>query len=118
MGGKEVGPLSRLRPFQLRLGVDGSILAASHGTKRLTEFEIDKIYGRCRKKHAATDFVQHLNEFGPQKLVEFSPLLHNFMDYFDIAAPLICTRSKDINPIDLRNRIYLEGTLKNFLVSL
>lgn len=72
--------------------MDGSILAASHGTKRLTEFEIDKVYGRCRKKHAANDFVQHLNEFGPQKLVEFSPLLHNFMDYFDIAAPLICTR--------------------------
>ena len=54
---------------------------------------MDKIYGRCRKKHPANDFVQHLNEFGPQKLVEFSPLLHNFMDYFDMAAPLICTRS-------------------------
>jgi hypothetical protein len=27
----------------LRLGVDGSVLAASHGTKRLTEFELDKV---------------------------------------------------------------------------
>lgn len=92
VGGLHVVPLTLMLTFQLRLGVDGSVLAASHGTKRLSEFEIDKIYGRCRKKHAATDFVQHLNEFGPQKLVEFSPLLHNFMDYFDIAAPLICTR--------------------------
>ena len=45
-------------PFQLRLGIDGSVLAASHGTKRLTEFEIDKVYGRCRKKHVGTEFVQ------------------------------------------------------------
>ena len=83
--------------------MDGSILAASHGTKRLTEFEIDKVYGRCRKKHAANDFVQHLNEFGPQKLVEFSPLLHNFMDYFDIAAPLICTRFNFFDAFGFKN---------------
>ena len=71
----------------LRLGHDGTILTAMHGTKRLTDFEIEKVYGRCRKKHPGSDYTQHLNEFGPMKNVDFR--LHNFMDYFDIAAPLV-----------------------------
>ena len=43
-----------------------------------------------------TDYIQHLKEFGPQRLVEFSPVLHSFMDYFDLAAPLICARIVDV----------------------
>ena len=80
----------------LRLGHDGTILMAMHGTRRLTDFEVEKMYGRCRKKHPGSDYTQHLNEFGPQKMVDFSPLLHNFMDYFDIAAPLVCMRIVDV----------------------
>ena len=64
--------------------------------KRMSDIEIEKIYGRCRKKHAGSEYTQHLNEFGPQKMVDFSPLLHSFMDYFDIAAPLVCMRIVDV----------------------
>ena len=71
------------------------VLAASHGTRKLTDFEIEKEYGRDRRKHPGTDYIQHLKEFGPQRLVEFSPLLHSFMDYFDLAAPLLCARIVD-----------------------
>ena len=70
-------------------------MAASHGTRKLTDFEIEKEYGRDRRKHPGTDYIQHLKEFGPQRLVEFSPLLHSFMDYFDLAAPLLCARIVD-----------------------
>lgn len=80
----------------LRLGCDGVVLAASHGTRKLTDFEIEKEYGRDRRKHPGTDYIQHLKEFGPQRLVEFSPLLHSFMDYFDLAAPLLCARIVDV----------------------
>ena len=64
--------------------------------KRMSDIEIEKIYGRCRKKHAGSEYTQHLNEFGPQKMIDFSPLLHSFMDYFDIAAPLVCMRIVDV----------------------
>lgn len=80
----------------LRLGCDGTILTAMHGTKRMSDFEIEKIYGRCRKKHPGSDYTHHLNEYGPQKMVDFGPLLHSFMDYFDLAAPLVCARIVDI----------------------
>lgn len=80
----------------LRLGCDGVVLAACHGSRRLTDAEIEKTYGRCRRKHPGKDYIQHLREFGPQKLVEFSPLLHCFMDYFDIAAPMLCARIVDV----------------------
>ena len=81
---------------QKRLGYDGTILTATHGMKRMSDIEIEKIYGRCRKKHAGSEYTQHLNEFGPQKMIDFSPLLHSFMDYFDIAAPLVCMRIVDV----------------------
>ena len=29
-------------------------------------------------------------------MVAFHPLLHSFMDYFDIAAPLLCARIVDV----------------------
>ncbi len=29
-------------------------------------------------------------------MVDFHPLLHSFMDYFDIAAPLLCARIVDV----------------------
>ena len=79
-----------------RLGYDGTILTATHGMKRMSDIEIEKIYGRWRKKHAGSEYTQHLNEFGPQKMIDFSPLLHSFMDYFDIAAPLVCMRIVDV----------------------
>lgn len=80
----------------LRLGCDGAILAAFHGTRRLGDHEIEKLYGRCRRKHPGSDYTQHLSEYGPQKMVDFGPLLHNFMDYFDMAAPLLCARLVDV----------------------
>jgi hypothetical protein len=80
----------------LRLGCDGTVLAASHGTRKLSDHEIERLYGRCRRKHPGSDYIQHLNDFGPQKMVDFSPLLHSFMDYFDLAAPLLCARIVDV----------------------
>ena len=72
------------------------ILCAAHGTRRLTDVEIEKAYGRCRKKHPGSEYSQHLAEHGPLRMVDFGPLLHSFMDYFDIAAPLLCARIVDV----------------------
>ena len=62
----------------------------------MTDHEIERAYGRDRRQHPGHEYIQHLKEFGPQKLVEFSPLLHCFMDYFDLAAPLLCARIVDV----------------------
>ena len=100
----------------LRLGPDGAVLGnmilvlsnthnfpnalnssvACHGTRKLSDLEIERLYGRDRRRHPGHEYIQHLKEFGPQKLVEFSPLLHCFMDYFDLAAPLLCARIVDV----------------------
>ena len=45
----------------MRLGKDGVILAASHGTRKMSDIEIEKVYGRGRKKHIAFDYATHLN---------------------------------------------------------
>ena len=45
----------------LRLGKDGIILAASHGTKKMSDIEIEKTYGRGRKKHIASEYAAHLH---------------------------------------------------------
>ena len=45
----------------LRLGKDGVILAASHGTRKMSDLEIEKVYGRGRKKHVAFDYATHLH---------------------------------------------------------
>ena len=45
----------------LRLGKDGIILAASHGTRKMSDIEIEKIYGRGRKKHIASEYAAHLH---------------------------------------------------------
>ena len=45
----------------LRLGKDGVILAASHGTRKMSDIEIEKAYGRGRKKHIASDYAIHLH---------------------------------------------------------
>ena len=44
----------------LRLGKDGIILAASHGSRKMSDIEIEKVYGRGRKKHVASDYATHL----------------------------------------------------------
>ena len=48
----------------LRLHVDGFVLAAAHGSRQLTGAEIERIYGRCRKKHPGHSYSLHLAEFG------------------------------------------------------
>ena len=45
----------------LRLGRDGVILAASHGTRKMFDAEIERVYGRGRKKHVAFDYATHLH---------------------------------------------------------
>ena len=45
----------------LRLGKDGIILAASHGTRKMSDIEIEKTYGRGRKKHIASEYAAHLH---------------------------------------------------------
>ena len=57
----------------LRLGRDGVILAASHGTRshytyslsptscrKMNEVEIERQYGRNRNKHIASEYATHL----------------------------------------------------------
>ncbi len=80
----------------LRLAADGGVLAACHGTRRLSDNEVERAYGRCRKRHAGHEYTQHLAAEGPRKMVDFGLLLHSFMDYFDIAAPLLCARIVDV----------------------
>ena len=45
----------------LRLDKDGIILAASHGTRKMTDLEIERVYGRGRKRHVASDYAMHLD---------------------------------------------------------
>ena len=45
----------------LRLGKDGIILAASHGTRKMNDLEIERVYGRGRKRHVASDYATHLH---------------------------------------------------------
>ena len=44
----------------LRLGKEGVILAASHGTRKMNDIEIERAYGRARKRHVACDYATHL----------------------------------------------------------
>ena len=44
----------------LRLGKEGIILAASHGTRKMNDIEIERAYGRGRKRHIAGDYATHL----------------------------------------------------------
>ena len=55
-----------------------------------------------------------MKEFGPQRLVEFSPLLHSFMDYFDLAAPLLCARIVDV--VDAINNNGVSFLKKNMIL--
>ena len=54
----------------LRLGKDGVILAASHGTRKMLDLEIEKVYGRGRKKHVAFDYATHLHVSTEYNLTE------------------------------------------------
>ena len=36
-------------------------MAASHGTRKMSDLEIEKVYGRGRKKHVAFDYATHLH---------------------------------------------------------
>jgi len=80
----------------LRLGKDGYILTATHGTRRMTDIEIEKNYGRCRKKHMASDYATHLQTHGPLGMNDFKLVVHSFMDYFDYATMLLCARIVDV----------------------
>ncbi len=80
----------------LRLAADGFILGACHGTRRMSDSDVEREYGRCRKRHPGPGYTQHLAEHGPQGMVDFGQLLHSFMDYFDMAAPLLCARIVDV----------------------
>ena len=100
-GGKEVGNAhlfwDRMSDGEgMNLALAPAFAGASHGTKRLTDAEIERAYGRCRKKHPGSDYTAHLSKHGPANMVAFHPLLHSFMDYFDIAAPLLCARIVDV----------------------
>ena len=36
-------------------------MAASHGTRKMTDLEIERVYGRGRKRHVASDYAMHLD---------------------------------------------------------
>ncbi len=64
--------------------------------RRMTDADVERVYGRCRRRHPGSEYTQHLVESGPQNMVDFGQVLHSFMDYFDIAAPLLCARIVDV----------------------
>lgn len=80
----------------LRLGKEGIILAASHGTRKMNDIEIERAYGRGRKRHIACDYATHLQKHGPLGMGEFGLVLHSFMDYFDYPTILLCGRIVDV----------------------
>jgi len=80
----------------LRLGKDGFILAACHGTRKMTDGELEKEYGRCRKKHVMADYATHLQKHGPLGMANFGVQVHSFMDYFDYPTMLLCGRIVDV----------------------
>jgi len=80
----------------LRLGGEGVVLAASHGTRRMTDEEIEKCYGRNRRNHVAGEYATHLMKHGPLGMGEFGLSLHSFMDYFDYPTILLCARLVDV----------------------
>ena len=65
-------------------------------SRRMSDADVERVYGRCRKRHPGPDYTQHLAEYGPQNMVDFGQLPHSFMDYFDMAAPLLCARIVDV----------------------
>jgi len=80
----------------LRLGKDGVILAASHGTRKMNDVEIERQYGRYRNKHITSDYALHLKKHGPLGMGEFGLAVHSFMDYFDYPTILLCGRIVDV----------------------
>jgi len=80
----------------LRLGRDGVVLAASHGTRKMNEVEIERQYGRNRNKHIASEYATHLEKHGPLGMGEFGLAVHSFMDYFDYPTILLCGKIVDV----------------------
>jgi len=80
----------------LRLGRDGMVLAACHGTRKMSDVEIERVYGRCRKKHIMADYATHLQKNGPLGMGDLRVMVHSFMDYFDYPTILLCARIVDV----------------------
>lgn len=76
----------------LDLADDGTILRASHGTKPLTDAEIESIYGENKQWKLAS---HHCKDFLATWNGEFSEKIRSSIDYFDVAVPLLFARVID-----------------------
>lgn len=77
----------------LKLGKDGFILRATHGTRQMSNEEITDCYG---EKHMWTDFSSL--EENP---IQHSSIFRVFENYFDLPLVVICARIVDV--IDEKN---------------
>lgn len=77
----------------LKLGADGTILRATHGTKLLSPEDVNKIYGESRQWTLAQEFIRDpLSTWnGPA-----AEKLRTLLDYFDLAAALVFAQAVDI----------------------
>jgi HAD superfamily 5'-nucleotidase-like hydrolase len=87
----------------LQLGSDGYIKRGSHGTRFMTDEEIENIYGPDRKWPVSVAFCQNMLEAwnGPM-----SERIRTVSDYFDMPAVLLFGRIVD--SLDARNGSQLE----------
>lgn len=83
----------------LDLAFDGTILKATHGTKSLTDSEIESIYGKKKEWRLA---AHHCQNFLATWNGELSEKIRSCMDYFDMAVPLLFARAVD--SVDKRSK--------------
>lgn len=76
----------------LKLGANGCILKAAHGTRQLQDLEIDTVYGSERTWEVTTAFAEDLlvSWYGP-----YADRMRTLLDYFDMPASLIFARIID-----------------------
>ncbi|XP_058822305.1 5'-nucleotidase domain-containing protein 1 [Topomyia yanbarensis] len=86
----------------LKLGPDGTIHQATHGTKKMAEAEIIAYYGREKRWSVTTDYCENLLVAwnGP-----LSEKIRTVLDYFDICATLLFGRIIDTLDEDAHERI-------------
>lgn len=82
----------------ISLGGDGMILRACHGTKPLSEADIEQIYGPDKKWDLG---IAHCRDFLITWNGEIAEKIRSSLDYFDMSVPLLFARIVDL--IDKKN---------------
>lgn len=86
----------------LKLGPDGTIHQATHGTKKMVEAEIIAYYGSDKRWSVTTEYCENMLVAwnGP-----LSEKIRTVLDYFDICATILFGRIIDTLDEDARERI-------------